>query len=417
MKRYKTLKVFLSLALAFVLCLGSMTTVFAAPGPISGSENAPAQAVITKALQMPDGTVTPAETFTFTFAKKDVDGDSSTGAQGTMPLITSKTVAFTASDTGTTTASVKTVTGDTVSLFDGVTWPHAGVYTYTVTESAGSTAGMTYSQASYDISVYVANGSTSGSLYVEAIGTTIVLKDDGTAGSGKTDPTTSTSVTGTYSAMVFTNSYVYTPTDVDPTANDMLSISKTVTGTYGDKTKYFPFTVTLNKAELVPDTPVYKVYVMEGNSVAAATSANYAGTISTDTHGNYIGVTVGIPITINLKHGQWLSFVGLPVGTTYSVTEAAADGYTPSVSVVENGAAAVATSGSLNTALSVGSPTPVIIGANKNSAAFTNDYRDITPMGIALDNLPFILMIVLAVSALATYIIVKSRKRAYDSER
>ena len=410
-KCHRSIKALLAPALALVLCLCSMTTAFAAPGPITGTEAGPAQAVITKALQMPEGTVTPAETFTFAFAKKDVDGDNSTAAQGTMPTITGKTVTFAASDTGTAAAGVKTVTGETASLFAGVTWPHAGVYTYTVTETAGSSAGMTYSQASYDISVYVANGSTSGSLYVAGIGTNIVTTDTGTAGSGKTDPTTSTTVTGASSAMMFTNIYIETPTGVDPAADDMLSISKTVDGAYGDRTRYFPFSVTLNKAELVTGTPSYKAYVMEGTTVAT-TTANYA-TLSTDpVYGAYIDVTAGTPVTINLKHGQWLSFVGMPVGTTYSVTETGVADYTPSVSVVTDGGAAAVTNGTQGTALTVGSPTAIVLGANANSAAFTNTYKTVTPTGIALDNLPFIMIIVLAMGVFAAFIVVRSRRRA-----
>ena len=415
-KKRKTLRAFSALALALVLCLGTMTTAFAAPGPITGgTETTPAQAVITKALQMPDGTVTPAETFTFAFAKKEVDGDSSTTAQGTMPAITGKTVTFAATDTGTVTSGIKTVTGETASLFAGVTWPHAGVYTYTVTESAGTTAGMTYSQASYDISVYVANGSTSGSLYVEAIGTTVVKTDTGTAGSGKTDPTTSTTVTGASSAMRFTNTYIETPATVNPATDDMLSISKTVAGTYGDQTKYFPFSVTLNKAALVSGTPAYKVYVMNASNAVVTSTDNYATLQPADTYGVYINVTAGTPITINLKHGQWLSFVGLPIGTTYSVTEAAAADYTPSVSVVVNGGTPTVTNGTVNTALSVGTPTAVIIGANANSAAYTNTYKTVTPTGIDLNNLPFIMMLVIAAGAFVAFAAVKSRKRAHSS--
>jgi len=415
-KKSKTLRAFLTLALALVLCLSTITTAFAAPGPITGgTELVPAQAVITKALQMPEGTVTPAETFTFTFAKKDLDGLSTTTALADMPAITSKTAAFTATDTGTTASSVKTVSKETASLFAGVIWPHAGVYTYTVTETAGTTAGMSYSQASYDISVYVANGTTSGSLYVAAIGTSIVKTDNGTAGSGKTDPTASTTISGASSAMMFTNTYIQTPTVVDPTLGDALSVSKTVAGTYGNQQMYFPFTVSLTQAMFVPGTPAYKVYVMEGTTVAT-TAAN--ATISgTDTYGAYINVTAGTPITINLKHGQRLAFMGLPTGTTYSVTEAAAADYTPSASVVVNGGAPAVTNGTVSTALSIGSPTAIIIGANSNSAAYTNTYKNVTPTGISLNNLPFIMMIGLAVIALAAYIVVKSRKRtAYDSK-
>jgi len=191
----------------------------------------------------------------------------------------------------------------------------------------------------------------------------------------------------------------------------MLSISKTVAGDYGNRTRYFPFSVTLNKAQLVTGTPVYKAYVMEGTAIVTSTD-NSSAVQPADTYGPYINVTAGTPLTINLKHGQKLAFIGMPVGTTYTVTEAAAIDYTPSASVVVNGAAPAATNGTENTALTIGSPTAIILGANANSAAFTNTYKTVTPTGIALDSLPFIMIIVLAVGAFAAFIVVKSRRRA-----
>jgi len=389
-----------------------MTTAFAAPGPITGgTETTPAQAVITKTLQMPDGTATPAETFTFTLARKSVDGVAYNATTNPMPAITNKTVAFAATDVGTTASSIKTVSKETASLFTGIVWPHAGVYTYTVTETAGSTAGMTYSSGSYDISVYVANGTSS--LYIAAIGTTVVAVDHtGQTIGDKTDPTTSTTISGASSAMVFTNTYIQTPTVVNPTLGDALSVSKTVVGTYGDQSKYFGFTVSLTKAAFVSGTPTYKVYVMNASNAVVTSTDNYATLQPADTYGVYINVTAGTPITINLKHGQRLAFMGLPVGTTYSVTEAGTPDYTPSASVVVNGGVPAVTNGTVSTALSIGSPTAIIIGANTNSAAYTNTYKTVAPTGISLNNLPFIMMIGLAVIALAVFLIVKSRKRA-----
>jgi len=392
--------------------MGSLTTVFAAAGPISGTEANPAQAVITKELKMPDGTVTPAETFTFTLAKKDVDGDTTTAALATMPAIGSQTVTFTGAETGTTASGVKTVTGETASLFAGVTFPHAGVYTYTVTEAAGSTTGMTYSQASYDVSVYVANG-TSG-LYVAAIGTTVVIVDHtGQAVGDKTDPTTSTNVSGAYSAMVFTNTYVKKTggTDVTDPADQTLAISKTVSGDYGDQTKYFAYSVTVTQSALATGT-TYKGYVVENGAVVTA-AAN--GTIGgTDpTNGAYISFPSGTAVTVNLKHGQTLAFIDNEVGSSYVAVESAVADYTADVSIVVNGATAIAIANpSANTSLSTSSR---LIGENANTADFTNTYKTVTPMGIALNNLPFILMIVLAAGAFVAFVVVKSRKKAYSS--
>jgi len=69
----------------------------------------------------------------------------------------------------------------------------------------------------------------------------------------------------------------------------------------------------------------------------------------------------------------------------------------------------------VNTALSVGTPTAVIIGVNANSAAYTNTYKTVTPTGIDLNNLPFIMMLVIAAGAFVAFAAVKSRKRAHSS--
>ena len=83
-----------------------------------------------------------------------------------------------------------------------------------------------------------------------------------------------------------------------------LTISKTVEGNGADLDKLFTFTVTFNEAP-----GVSAVYPYVGNGVPN-------GTISSGG-------------TIQLKHGQSITIVGLPVGLTYTVTEAdySADGY------------------------------------------------------------------------------------------
>ena len=47
---------------------------------------------------------------------------------------------------------------------------------------------------------------------------------------------------------------------------------------------------------------------------------------------------------------------------------------------------------------------------NDNHADYVNDRDDVTPTGLDLNDLPFIGMILLAVGAIAGYIVVKARK-------
>lgn len=411
MKLKKTMRVLSALALSLILSMGGLTTVFAA-GPITGTEANPAQAVITKELKMPEGTTTPAATFNFQFAKKSIDDKTTQDDLDTMPDIANKSVTFAAADTGNTATGLKSVTKETASLFSGINWTHAGVYVYTVTEQSGTyTTGtgetMTYSNGSYDIAVYVANGASG--LYVSDIGTTIVVADNTSQVAGdKTDPTTSTTVTGAYSAMLFTNQYqkMNGGTDVTDPAHQTLAISKTVAGTYGDLTKYFTYDVTVTESTLSSGV-TYKGYVVENGTVVTSTDNGAIG--GTDvTNGDFINFPSGTAVSVKLKHGQTLAFIDNEVGSNYVANELAAEDYTASASIIVNGGVPVTINNtSANTDLSTATRT---IGESTNSAAFTNTYKTITPTGISLNNLPFIMMIVLAVIGLATYVVVKSRK-------
>ncbi|MFV0413572.1 MAG: hypothetical protein ACK5L3_09945, partial [Oscillospiraceae bacterium] len=259
-----------------------------------------------------------------------------------------------------------------------------------------------------DLVVYVSNG-TSGR-YISAISAIVVTPETGTTQTvgDKVDPSQNAG------GLIFANHYFKTNGGPDPVANSVLSISKTVAGSLGDLTKYFSFSLTVNKAATITTTPVYKVFVLEGTNVVTSSSNVDAASLQTDaTYGVYFEVTSGAPISVNLMHGQRLSFIDAAVGTTYSITEAATADYTPSVAVVVNGATAVETPGTEGASLSIENK---LVGEGANSAAFTNTYKTVTPTGISINNLPFYIMIALAVGAFIAFVVVKSRKRAYSSK-
>jgi len=99
------------------------------------------------------------------------------------------------------------------------------------------------------------------------------------------------------------------------------------------------------------------------------------------------------------------------VGTGYVVTEASPNGYTTSYSI--NGGAAVPASmddrpvaaNNLSTPL-----TRVTDIETSNTAAFTNNRDYIAPAGLSMNDLPFVGLILLALGALATFVVVKARK-------
>lgn len=421
MKKSSFMKRILSLAFAVVICLGSATVALAAGSPITGTESDPAQAAINKMLEMPEGTTTPAAQFKFDVVKKSLDESTEVADLADMPAIGTITIDFSSGTTELPVASgVKTVYKESANMFAGVTWPHAGVYTYTVTEqtntySPATGETMSYSSGTYDISVYVENGASGP--YIAAIGTLVVTPGDpGQTGGDKVDPRPGGDplVTGDYSKMIFTNTYTKQKNGTGP-SDGLLSISKAVAGTMANKEKYFEFNLTLNKPALVTGNPVHKVFVINSTTNAVETTAENivsGGTLKTDsTHGDYIEITAGTPVSFKLKDNQTLSFMDIYVGTTYTAIEAADSDYKPSVTITVNGGTPTTISpGTVNTQLST--ETRTVGDSGTNSAAFINTRETVTPTGISMDNLPFILILVLAAGTFVAFIVVKARKKA-----
>lgn len=407
-------KLITNISLALLVVLTGMQPVLA-----QTSEQNPAASALTKAFVMADGAETPGLTFDFELIPVSVDGKAATA--GNMPDIGTKSVTFSAADNGAVTDGVKTIYKESENLFANVNWPHAGVYVYNIKETpsvkgtlgAGET--ITYSEAEYKVKVYVANGANG--LYLAAVGAELTVTDggEGTEGSNKVDsqPGGDPSVTGDYSKMIFTNNYMKKNGSGDPMDYN-LAISKEVKSpdgdghNFADKTMYFDFKVTATKSSANYGNNVkYRVYVMEGDTVVT-NSQNYAGTILTDAqYGDYIVLDSGTEYTVHLKHGQWLSFVDLEIGATYTVTELGRENYTPSCAQTVNGTvtdhSAVA-----NSDLVIAATT---ITGGDNRADFTNTYMSITPVGVSVDNLPYVILIALVVIGLGIYLVYKSRRR------
>ena len=433
-KRNTLLRLVSGAVLAMALSLGMAAPAFASGPPaldMMGTVDNPAQAALTKILQVPAGTTTPAADFTFTLGKKSLDDSTTTASLAEMPTLGPKTVSFAAADatdSNTSTANTVDLAKETGDLFAGVVWPHAGVYVYTVAETPGTYTisnsfqeQMNYSSASYDLYVYVLEDATTGTCYVAGTSAHIVTVDgtNGTAAGEKVDPTPGTDGTtlvqpdGNYSQMTFTNSYLKTVTTDpgNPASDSALAISKTVGGNFADTTKYFAFSVTVNNPDIVAGTAPYKAYVVDANGVVGNIANNVSTVSGPDSTGPYIEFTPGAPLTVNLMSGQRLSFVDLYVGSTFTVTEAAAADYTPSCVLTLNGSANTF-NGAENTALTVPGSGTALIGEGANSAAFMNTYKTVTPTGVSVDTLPFIIVIGAAVLALIGYIFAKSRKNA-----
>ena len=336
--------------LAGTMLLSMGTTVFAAGEPTVPDVNSNGQVPITKEFEMADGLTTPAAIFKFTATSQTQDA---------LPA-TITDVTYQAGETGTLKDGKYVISKNTAISFTG-NWKHAGEYVYTVTEKQENMPNVTYDTSSYTLRVYVING-TNG-LEIEKI--------------------TAQGATGKTDKILFTNTYAKN--------NATLTIEKNTEGDYADKTRKFDFEITFTKSPMSDQT-------------------TFTGTIGAQS----VECTAGQTKTFKLADGEQLVFNNLPVGTTYMVKElAATDGYTPKVTVIENQTTTVTNKTVQETeALDTLKENRKnnLVGENENKVTFTNTYKDVAVTGIVMNNLPFILLVAVAIVAFVSLAVIKRRR-------
>jgi len=422
-KKHKSIiKRITHIALAAALCLSAALPALAAGEPIKGNETKPAETAITKVLKMGESVTTPSVTFSFEIEPVSVDGETSGDDFNKIPPINKVEIPFNAQKTGSVVNGVKIVREESKSIFANITWPHAGVYVFNVKEitevtpKLGDHEKIIYSEAKYKLTVYVANGNNG--LYVASIGAEIVVTDGepGTQAGDKVDgrPGGDPNITGDYSKMTFTNTYMKNAGTGDP-MDYVLAVSKKVTTEAGseydfaNREMYFEFLLTVTKSPMNTNAAQkYRAYVLDAGNKVVTSKDNYKGTILKDnTYGDYFEFTTGVSQTVYLKHGEWISFTDLEIGAKYEVKESAKKDFTPSCEHTINGVKTTLT-GIQNTNFSI---EPTLITEKEDRADFINIYKSITPTGIGVDNLPYVVMIGVAFAALASFIVLKSRRR------
>ena len=402
---------------ALLLSLALVMPVFAQEFP--GSEAKEATAVLTKVFQMSENVVPPNVVFTFDITPVSINGEPA--ANGNMPEVPSKTIPYTSSDNGVVDDGVKKVSKESTSLFDGIKWPHAGIYEYSISEKTSITGTLEdgdeieYSGASYKLQVFVANGENG--LYVAAVAAEIIVTDgesdgepgnkvDGTPG----DPT----VEGEFSKIVFTNTYTKNPGSGNPNDPNLV-ISKKVETKEGNnhdlanRQKYFDFDITVTKSGINKnENQKYIAYVLNEENRVVTSPDNYSGQIlEHEEHGKYIVFSSDQTKTVSLKHGEWLSFVDVEVDASYTVNESASPNFEPHVKIMKNGEA---TSLSAGNGQSLAVPkTYVTSGVDR--ADYTNVFVPLTPVGISFDNLPYVIVFGLALGGLILLLTMKRRKK------
>ena len=377
MSMNKMFKKVLAVVAAGAMTMGMAMPTFAADGGKT------TEAWITKTYYTEVG---KAEKFSFTAEQvKTGTGIITTDAAVTMPEIS-----FTDTETGTISKR---------GQITFPTYPEAGKYEYTVTETQTADPivanseheKMIMSQAEYTMDVYVTDGATGTE--ISNIVVNKVKDDAGQTATGRVD--IGNTDTNRFN---FTNTYVQEagtgtdPTNPDPIYNQFgsLNVSKKIVNANGTATTpddEFAFTATF--------------------AFPKGTDANTLGGIKAN--GGDVTLAEGGTYTFHLKANKNMKFTGVPVGTTITVKESAAKNYKGSAEITINGTKLTSVAEtSYNTELTAVRSQK--LGQKQNIVDVTNTYNDVPVTGIIMNTLPYVLMIALCGVALIAFVGFKRRR-------
>ena len=377
MSMNKMFKKVLAVVAAGAMTMGMAMPTFAADGGKT------TEAWITKTYYTEVG---KAEKFSFTAEQvKTGTGIITTDAAVTMPEIS-----FTDTETGTISKR---------GQITFPTYPEAGKYEYTVTETQTADPivanseheKMIMSQAEYTMDVYVTDGATGTE--ISNIVVNKVKDDAGQTATGKVD--IGNTDTNRFN---FTNTYVQEagtgtdPTNPDPIYNHFgyFNVSKKIVNANGTATTpddEFAFTATF--------------------AFPKGTDANTLGGIKAN--GGDVTLAEGGTYTFHLKANKNMKFTGVPVGTTITVKESAAKNYKGSAEITINGTKLTSVAEtSYNTELTAVRSQK--LGQKQNIVDVTNTYNDVPVTGIIMNTLPYVLMIALCGVALIAFVGFKRRR-------
>ena len=347
----------LASAIALVAALfGGVSTALAATATVPQ---------VQKQLDLNPGSTVSA-TFTYTIMPKAL-----TTGNGTETTYTDGPTAAIAPIALTNASSTANYTGTGAITFGGKSdasaFTHAGVYAWTIKENpTQNTTGVGAFQDDpqvYTLIATVVNGDNG-----LEFSSFVIAKGD----------VNSTANTDKASAIEFDNKYTETTSE----NNTNLTITKEVAGKQGDKSKQFEFTVTFTAPSVLPN----------GQTAAQALNAITA-TANGATDIQFADAADGATtrtVTFKAADAKGVTFSNVLVGTTYSVQETKVDGYTQSWKATANGAEST-------------SQDNLLIGEKTNNGTMTNTHSDVTPTGLIINNLPFIMLGCVAVAGVVAY--------------
>lgn len=328
---------------------------------------------VTKALTGTSNKL-PSETFNFTLTPATQDEINElnltepsglTIYPGVAPTDNTASIVYAEKTTHTAgTAEEKNGTFDLA----GANFDAPGVYVYKVTETAGSTVGMTYDLTTKYVYVYVIqNGEDYEVAYVKDGVSTIASKEP----------------------ITFDNTY-----DVGD-----VEVYKVVSGTSVTKGEAYPFTITLNAYEGSETDTTKKIGLTSGTVTAVKHG---------QTGDENVVITIGTEAPFTLKQNEWLEVSDLPVGMTYTVTETNTDSvntYTTKIQSKE-GSQVTTTSNDI-TGESARSVSGTVVAAG-NTETFTNS-KSISTTGVLMEVAPYV--VVFAIAAAGVVLLALKNKR------
>ena len=446
-KKFRKAASILLCAAMVVGVLASSVMTFAATYDTT-QDNSSATGTITlgKTLTWANRQNNPVQSVTYTMERVQAWGNEAvangtngtTIAKSSMPMPTAGSGITVSGDTATITIPISGTGGTATGTKDvPITFTQAGYYVYRIKETPLSSitgATVTSDTHEYFAVYYVANnqqktasggnavGDTITGVYVhditswrnEANGTTMpdlsdianVTENGGNPAStnnesnlakvGKSDPSTPNRLEA---YKMWNNVNYAAPVD--------LSITKNVTGSLGDLTKKFQYTVSLTGLEA---NGQYTVNLTGSPTITMATNK---GTYSS----NKITANASgeAQFTLLLADGQGFKINDVPNGTTWSVTEAANNHKASVVVSPKTSVAGQTGTGSYTKANSADSTALAVNGtlAADTTAAFTNERNITTVTGLSTEVLaPIVALAIIAMMAGAFMI----RKRNREDE-
>ena len=362
----------LSVGLALAMVMGMTTGAMAA-----ATETRPT----TTQLVTSDGTVTikntmnidknitvPNVSYEYDTTQIAYNNETPVSANKKVTVPAKQTITFGSTDTvSADNTVVKTATLDLTKAT--ARYPSAGKYTFEVVETrkeTGITGTMTHTDTTkYEIAVYVENTtSAEGTADLAVKGITIYNVDTGEKVNG----------------VEFYETY---------SKNDSLIVTKTVSGAMADLTKEFEYTLTFTVPATAPSS----------NTITYTP----AGKVTVDAAGNY---------TIKLKNGESVSFDSVPVGTTYTITEKQDRDFTGALDITYgDGTSDTTVTGAKGANITATDKLVKETTTGTNEAKFTNTFEDITITGVVTNNLPFIMMILVAGASILGFALISIKRR------